>query len=302
MKRWLKRSLGVAALVLVLIGIAIGFAALRADRKMNRNVTLPPYDLALSDDPAAIERGRYLYVTRGCMECHGANGAGRAVVEDPAMGMRVVAPNISSGPGGVVANYTAADWERIIRHGVKPTGKPAMVMASEDYARLTDADTAAIIAYVRHLPPASGGAAVMELPLIVRVMYGLNVVQDAAEKIDHSLPPAVAIPEAASIEHGGYVGQTCAGCHGPGLSGGRIPGAPPAWPVAANLTSGEGSVMPRYATVDQFKAMLRSGKRPDGTAISTVMPFGAFSQMNEVDMEALYLYLQSLPPRALGNR
>ncbi len=301
MKRWLKRLLISAVVIVVLLGITLAVAVRRANHKMERTVALPAHPITLSDDPAAIERGRYLYVTRGCIECHGANGAGRAVVDDQSIGMRVVGPNISPGPGNVVTNYTAADWERIIRHGVKPNGRPAMVMASEDFARLTDIDVSAIVAYVRHMPPASGGAAVLELPLIVRAMYGLNLVQDAAEKINHNLPPETPVPEAASVEHGQYVGQSCQGCHGAGMSGGRIPGAPPDWPAAANLTPGEGSVMPRYATVEQFKTLLHSGKRPDGSAVSTIMPFGAFSQMNDVDMEALYLYLQSLPPRANGN-
>lgn len=301
MKRWLKRLVVGVGVIMVLIGAVVMFAVQRANHKLNRNVSLPAYPIALSDDPAVIERGRYLYVTRGCAECHAENGAGRVVVDDPSMGMRVVGPNISPGPGNVVANYTAADWERIIRHGVKPDGRPAMVMPSEDYARLTDADVSAMVAYVQHMPPASGGAAVLELPLIVRAMYGLNQVQDAAEKINHDLPPAAPVPETASIEHGKYVGQGCQGCHGPGMSGGRIPGSPPDWPAATNLTPGEGSVMPRYATVAQFKALLRSGKRPDGSAVSTIMPFGGFAQMNDVDMEALYLYLQSLPPRAAGN-
>ena len=58
------------------------------------------------------------------------------------------APNISPGPGSVVAKYTPADWERSLRHGVKPDGRPLMIMPSEDYNRLTDADLGALVAYV----------------------------------------------------------------------------------------------------------------------------------------------------------
>ena len=42
---------------------------------------------------------------------------------------------------------------------------------------------------------------------------------------------------------------------------------------------------------DQFVAMMRSGKRPDGTDVSRVMPFGAFEKMNDTDLNALYLFL-----------
>ena len=37
--------------------------------------------------------------------------------------------------------------------------------------------------------------------------------------------------------------------------------------------------------------MLKTGKRPDGSAISKVMPFVALREMNDVDVRALYLHL-----------
>jgi hypothetical protein len=48
--------------------------------------------------------------------------------------------------------------------------------------------------------------------------------------------------------------------------------------------------------------MLRTGHRPDGSAVSTVMPFGSFRQMNETDMRALYAYLKSVPGTTLAQR
>jgi hypothetical protein len=94
----------------------------------------------------------------------------------------------------------------------------------------------------------------------------------------------------------------CIGCHGEHFSGGKIPGGPPDWPAAANLTPGEGSAMKRYASADQFIAMLRTGKRPDGSAVSDVMPFPSLKELNETDMKAAHLFLQSLPPRPAGGR
>jgi hypothetical protein len=38
----------------------------------------------------------------------------------------------------------------------------------------------------------------------------------------------------ATAEHGKYVAKMCIGCHGLGLAGGKIPGAPPQWPAASN--------------------------------------------------------------------
>lgn len=269
---------------------------------MMRSISLPAYALSLPTDAASIERGRYLYQSRGCTDCHGRDGAGRVFIDDQGIGLRLAGPHISPGPGSVVAGYTGADWERTLRHGVKPSGKPLMVMPAEDYARWTDADVAAVAAYVQSMPASKGGPAVLQLPLPVRVMYGLGLMPDAAERIDHSLPPAQPVPEGVTAQHGQYVANSCFGCHGPQLSGGKIPGAPPDWPAAANLTPGAGSAMAHYGSAAEFRAMLRTGKRPDGSAVSKVMPFEALAEMNDTDIDAAYLYLKGLPARETGSR
>ena len=104
-----------------------------------------------------------------------------------------------------------------------------------------------------------------------------------------------------TLEHGAYVANTCIGCHGAQLSGGKIPGAPPEWPAAANLTPGAGSALAHYPDADAMLVMFRTGKRPDGSAVSTVMPFGGLKEMNETDVRALYLHLKSLPARSSGQ-
>ncbi|WP_229256438.1 hypothetical protein [Duganella lactea] len=43
------------------------------------------------------------------------------------------------------------DWVRTLRHGVKPDGRPVQFMPSEDYNRLSDADTASLILYLQQL-------------------------------------------------------------------------------------------------------------------------------------------------------
>jgi len=299
MKKWLTRAL-IVVLILVFGGAgAIAYLLHRADERQNRRIDIPAYSFAIPTSAEAIERGRYLYSTRGCADCHGADGAGRAFIDDGSM--RVKGANISPGPGNVVAKYTPADWERTLRHGVKPDGRPVLVMPSEDYNRLSDADLGALVAYIQQLQPAAGGAAELVLPLPYRALYGLGKVPDAASDIDHTRKPPAPVAEGITLEHGAYVSAMCIGCHGEGLSGGKIPSGPPDWPAAPNLTPGEGSVMPRYADAAAMTAMLRSGKRPDGTAIA-VMPFDSFKHISDTDVAALHLYLQSLLPKPAGGR
>lgn len=293
MNKWIRWSLiGIGALIalIVLVG-AIGHVM--AERQLNRRVALPPMrPVAAPGDAAALERGRYLFASRGCIECHGANGAGRVFVDD-GKGLKFAGPNISPGPGSVVTGYAGEDWDRIVRHGVKRDGRPALIMPSEDYNRFTDADFGALVAYVRSLPPVAGSGAVLDLPLPVRVLYGFGAIKDAAAKIDHSLPAAQPVAESVTLEHGRYVANACLGCHGPLLQGGPVPGGPPDWPPAARLASGPGSVMPRYPDADSLIALFRSGKRADGQVVK-VMPFESLSQINETDLRALHLYLKSL--------
>ncbi|NCT82498.1 MAG: cytochrome c [Comamonadaceae bacterium] len=294
--KWLAIVIGLTVVVVIAIA-ATGW--LQAERKMSRRVDVSIAPLALPTEAAALERGRYLFNSRGCAECHGVDGGGRKVIDSG--GLLVVAPHISAGPGSATAAYRVEDWVRAIRHGLKPDGRPLMIMPSEDYHRFTDADLGALIAHVTQLPPVSGQAAVIQLPPPVRVLYGLGLIQDAAAKIDHRLPPPAPVPEGPTAAHGRYVAQMCVGCHGEGYGGGKIPGGPPDWPAAANLTPGRGSAMAGYASADAFIAMMRSGKRPDGTAIA-VMPFASLSQLNDVDLRGLHAFLLTLPARDAGSR
>jgi mono/diheme cytochrome c family protein len=299
MKRWARWSLIGIAGVIAVTGAAVGVGTFMAERKMHRTVQLAVVAVTLPDDLDRIEHGRYLYESRGCAECHGKDGGGRMAIDDGSF--RVRGPQISRGPNSATVAYREVDWVRAVRHGVDPSGRPLIVMPSEDYNRLTDTDLGALVAYIRQMPEVTGLPRVIELPLPVRVLYGYGAIEDAASKIDHTLPPEVAVAEGATAEHGRYVANMCIGCHGSGFSGGKVPGGPPNWPATANLTPGEGSAMSRYPDAEAFATMLRTGKRPDGAAIA-VMPFEALSKLSDTDISALYAFLKTLPPRPAGNR
>lgn len=297
MNKWLKRML-IAALALAALaatGLVAGMQI--AEHKMHRKVNVQVAPVAVPADERALAHGRYLYVSRGCVDCHGENGTGRLFINDGPM--QVGGANITPAPGSAVADYTVQDWVRTIRHGVDPQGRPLMAMPSQDYNRLTDADLGDLIAYLQHLPPDASGGRVLALPAPVRALYGFGVITDAASKIDHMLPPAKPVEAGINVEHGAYVANICLSCHGPTLSGGKIPGAPPSWPAAPNLTPGEGTAMTRYPDVESFKRLFQTGMRADGTAVK-VMPFDSLRELNDTDMQALYLYLQGLPPRKQG--
>src|SRR5689334_3019604 len=134
MKSWLRWTL-----FGVLGAVAVGAAAVawgvhRSEARMARQISQPAYPLQIPEGEAVLARGRYLFASRGCSECHGAGGGGRAFVDLPKDGIYMRSPNISPGEGSVVAKYTPSDWERTLRHGIKPDGRPLLIMPAEDLA------------------------------------------------------------------------------------------------------------------------------------------------------------------------
>src|SRR5581483_11641629 len=84
----------------------------------------------------------------------------------------------------------------------------------------------------------------------------------------------------------------CARCHGPGYSGGRVPGAPPNSVPASNLTpTGLGD----WSEADFLRTM-RTGRTPDGHVLNPSMPWQYFAQMTDLELAALWQFVEVLPP------
>lgn len=300
MNKLMKIVGGSLAVVAAGVGVIAGAAILLSDHKMHRvlDVNVETPDLAAFEP--SLERGEYLFRTRGCSECHGSKGEGRVAMEDPGSGFYVHTPNITRGGSGAAATYSNTDWVALLRHGLKPSRQPVLIMPSEDYAQMADEDVAALVTYIRSMPASPERKAELRFPLLLKALYAFGISTDAAEKINHTQRAPVRVPE-DSRSHGAYVAKTCAGCHGEGLSGGKIPGAPPAWPAAANLTPATDAAINRYASAEQFRQMMRSGKRADGTAIA-VMPFESLRAMSDAELDAVFGFLKSLQPKASGTR
>ena len=182
-------------LILVFGGAAaIAYALFRAQGAWTGAFEIAAYSVDNPSDAAALERGRYLFSTRGCVDCHGADGAGRVFVDDGSM--RIKGPNISPARATWSPATRRPTGSARIRHGVKPDGRPLLIMPSEDYNRFTDDDLGALVAYVRQLPPRPAARRELVLPLPLRALYGLGEIPDAASKIDHTRRPRRRWPRA----------------------------------------------------------------------------------------------------------
>jgi mono/diheme cytochrome c family protein len=164
--------------------LAVWLGELKAQRFVEVRVVPVPY----VRDAAALRTGKALYESR-CAACHGADGRGRVVIDEPG-GPYVRAPNITPHPSSSVARYGEADWVRAVRHGVDRAGRPLLEMPSEIYSRMNDADFAALVAYTRSLQPAEGETGLVRLPPVRKALYGIGAISDSAGTIDHRRPTA----------------------------------------------------------------------------------------------------------------
>lgn len=187
MRGW-KLALAFLAAVAGLGAAAASMAAWLGDRRLERTVVVRVVPVPFTRDPAAILQGEALYQERGCVQCHGDDGAGRVVVDND-NGLYVRAPNITQHAGTAAATYSEADWVRAIRHGVSPQGRALLFMPSEEYNRLTDTELACLVAYVRSLAPREGANGEIRLPFHLKALYGAGLMPAAADRIDHRRTP-----------------------------------------------------------------------------------------------------------------
>jgi mono/diheme cytochrome c family protein len=297
------RRVGITLGSLVLLVVVIaGVVYALSEQRANKKVMVAAEAIVIPTDSESIARGRHLArsITK-CIVCHGEDLAGQVLVDVPPMG-RWVPLNLTRGAGGVGSQLKDEDWVRAIRHGLAPDGRKLMMMPSVEYVQLSAEDLGAIIAYAKSVPPVDKVHPPSKLGPVARALLAANKLPlYDADVVDHSLAPSPALPIAATMEYGHYLANVggCTGCHGPGLSGGKIPTGPPDWPPAANLTpTGIGS---RYTEEKFFKA-LREGVKPEGVAINPAMPIGSTKEMTDDEIRAVYLYLKTVPPKAFGGR
>ncbi len=275
--------------------------ALRAERILAGAPEADPLagvDLQAVALERAIKRGQHLVVSRtGCNGCHG-NDFGGATIIDVALVAHWVAPNLTTGEGSATKGFTANDWDRAVRHGVRRNGRTSS-MPSGDYINLTDHELSDIVAYIRSLPPVNKDMGAVKLGPVFSFVIATDPNVFVAAKLDHDKPHAVEPPaEAPSVALGEHIVQVCRGCHGQQLSGGKLAGDPD-MPIVANITPHE-TGLKSWSEADFIRA-LREGKRKDGTSISKMMPWQGYGQMTDTELKAVWAYLQTVPPREKGN-
>ena len=258
--KWIGILLGGLIGLLLLAAV---FVTISSNSRVNKTYDIQPAEIIVENNPETLARGRHL-VEISCADCHGADLSGKSIISEPPVAS-IFASNLTSGTGGIGQTYTDSDWERAIRHGVRPDGTPLLIMPSQIYYYFSDADTAGM------------------LP------------SPAAELVDHSAARPAAPEPGVTAAYGEYIaGRGCADCHGANYAGGAVPGSPPDAPPAPNLTPA-GSLV--AWSEEDFITTFRSGLTPDGRQLdSSQMPWPTYGKMTDEELQAVWLFLQALPP------
>ena len=266
---------------------------------------------AASTPAEGIERGRYLVHAGGCISCHTADRpeaiplAGGRRLETP-FGV-FYSPNLTPDRKTGLGGWTDSDFSAALRHGRSPDGSPYYpVFPYPAYAGMSDADVAAIAAWLRSIPPVDNPVPAHELPWYLRsrwVMLGWNLLFFDPQPFQaDSTRDADWNRGAYLVRHLGHCGE----CH---TTRNPFGARDDALELAGNPDGPDGKKIPNIRkdreggigrwTIEDMLLFLELGMLPDGdfagSSMSAVIDDNT-SQLTADDRRAIAVYLQSLAP------
>src|SRR5580704_16555143 len=109
------------------------------------------------------------------------------------------------------------------------------------------------------------------------------------------------------VARGEYLAQAgdCVACHtAPGgklFAGGRAMPTPFGTLYTSNVTPDADTGIGKW-TADQFYSTLHAGRFPDGGLLYPAMPFGSYTKISRADSDAIFAFMQSVPPVKLQDK
>jgi mono/diheme cytochrome c family protein len=276
--RWVLTGFAGLAAVAVLVGLG-GFAA--SEAMIRWRVPRPqPTLAAAATDPGAVERGRRLATIAGCHDCHGADFGGKLFHDEPQI-VRAWGPNLTL----AAARQSDAELDRALRHGVAADGRTLWIMPSNAFAKLTDAETADLLAYVRTFKPHGETQPALQVGPVGRVGILLGKFHSAPVQLQHErgLAPADLGPQYAE---GRRLARACMECHGADLKGGEVNGP-------------DLSIAGAYDLAD-FERLLRTGIAAGGRKLGLMSQIAPvrFNALSHQEIAALHAYLRARAEQA----
>lgn len=274
-----------------------------------------PYpNIKASTDSAVIERGRYLVTSSAhCADCHAPENLYSEVAQGKEVSLhggrvfklpmgRIQAPNITNDATGI-GNMKDEEIARSLRYGVGKEGTALFPLMP--FQNLSDDDLTAIISYLRTTKPVKNDIKVRDLNLM-----GYFVNAFFIKPVGPEGTPLKSIAADTMVEYGAYLANSvsnCRGCHtnrdlktgafiGKPFAGGfhmESATEPQNWEVVTpNLTPDLQTGHIANWTEQKFIERFRQGMMNQ----HSTMPWGPFKRMSDLELKAIYKYLQTLKP------
>lgn len=283
------RARALLRLLLVVVVAALALAGWVWQRSEAHLASFPPppaFAAAIPTDATSLAHGAHLAVTRGCTGCHGKNLQGKVFHQDLASG-RSVAANLTR----LVHDHSPAVFERAVRHGIGHDGRALYSMPSFTFTRMTDADIAALYAYIRSVPVGDPPLPAAWLSPLVR--WRLATGSDAAVPafLTQVAPLRRQSDPDPAIARGEYLAMTgCTECHGFNLRGDNPFDPPGTGPPDLAMVAA-------YDKAD-FARLMRTGLPPGDRDLGLMAGVAKrrFSHWTDTEVADLYAYLSSLGP------
>lgn len=274
----------------VLVGVVIAAAVLlyfMGGARLAKTRQVQPLAINMHNDEAVLARGEHL-VKAACTSCHADDLSGAPLLADPAIGT-VYAANIS----GLADRRTDEELVLAIRHGIGKDGRQLVIMPADSFINFSEEDLNAVISYLKTVPRTGEDTPQPKLAPMGQIMLAAGMFGQIfpAEFIDHEQPFHEMPTISANQEYGEYLSRFCATCHGEDLSGKAAvePGAP----AAPNLTPG--GVLANW-TEAEFIQTMRTGVNPYNYQLDPeYMPWKSFGKFDDEELQAIWIYLQSMP-------
>ncbi len=173
---------------------------------------------AIPTDTASIARGQHLAHAVASCSCHGPDWRPDASRAD--LGTLAGPNDARRRPPG--RTFADADWVELPRRACEPA-HPLLVMPSEAFAFMSEADLAALIAYLKQLPPVDRAMPAQPLgPLGRALLVSDDCPSWSRRRRRRCRTRRQSLGPTAEYRRylAGFSG--CLGCHGPGLSGGHV--------------------------------------------------------------------------------
>jgi cytochrome c553 len=267
--KWTAIMLGVLIGLVMITGVILYAVGKKKLRRAYAGIHVE--SVGIPSDPEAIARGRHVSIIWACTKCHGDNLGGRVFTKDPVGETiptfgRIPAANLTSGKGGIGRSFTDMDWIRAIRHGVRPANKPEIFMK---VTAISEQDLGDLIAYLKQLPPVDSDSTSLKYGPVIPITSALGIFAPVAGEIDHNATQSANPVPQASAEYGRYLSSICAECHSGSIA----------------------KPMKNWSRQD-FIRTFQTGLLPNGKRFGPTMSSKTFTEWNEMELSALWLYFQ----------